>query len=212
MAEVEAMHGLRREIPAIILLMSSLYTTGSEIGYAWQGRSCSTKQSGRVDERLLAIDTTPEGAAAPCNTVATWRGRCGCGNLPLHTCAMPRFDVLGPLPHDPELTRLYDMVPGETPLKALYRVHRDGLGHQHVRLVDGRLKFADPAEQALCAGLWRVVETRRKVQLMGKPPLGARQDLQRAGLKAIHRIATEGISSEQAVDKAIDHIKQILSE
>ncbi len=43
--------------------------------------------------------------------------------------------------------------------------------------------------------------------------LAARPDLQRARLgKAIHRIVTENISPEQAVDEAIARIKEILSE
>ena len=57
---------------------------------------------------------------------------------------MPKFDVFGPLPHDPELTRLYDMVPGLSPLHALFTVHADALGHERVRMIDDRLVFADP--------------------------------------------------------------------
>jgi hypothetical protein len=93
---------------------------------------------------------------------------------------MPRFDALGPLPHDPDLTRLYDMVPGETPLEALYRVHADGLGPGRVRLVNGRLEFAEAADQVLCAGLWRVECCQnghaRRVELIIPPP-----DASRAG-------------------------------
>jgi hypothetical protein len=70
---------------------------------------------------------------------------------------MPKFDVFGPLPHDPELTRLYDMVPGLSPLHALFTVHADALGHERVRMIDDRLVFADPADQLLACGLWRIV-------------------------------------------------------
>jgi hypothetical protein len=71
---------------------------------------------------------------------------------------MPRFAVHGPLPTDPELTRIYDEVPGKTPLEALFRVHYDGLGPDRVRLVNDRLEFTDAADQELCAGLWSIVE------------------------------------------------------
>jgi hypothetical protein len=80
------------------------------------------------------------------------------GSLQLHTRSMPRFAVHGPLPNEPELTRLYDEVPGKTPLEALYRVHADGLGPGRVRLAGERLEFADAADQELCAGLWSIVE------------------------------------------------------
>jgi hypothetical protein len=63
---------------------------------------------------------------------------------------MPRFAVHGPLPNEPELTRLYDQVPGNTPLEALYRVHADGLGPGRVRLIGERLEFADAADRC-CA-------------------------------------------------------------
>jgi hypothetical protein len=77
---------------------------------------------------------------------------------------MPRFDVFGLLPHDPELTRLYDMVPGLNPLHALFTVHADALGHDRVRLVDGRIVFEDPADQLLACGLWRIVACGRNGQ------------------------------------------------
>ena len=74
--------------------------------------------------------------------------------------AMPklarRFDVFGPLPYDPDVTRTYKMVPGSDPLDALLVVHRDGLGSGRVRLVDGVFWFADPGDRELCAGAWRV--------------------------------------------------------
>jgi hypothetical protein len=95
-------------------------------------------------------------------------------NSPLTQAPMPRFAVLGPLPRDPELTRLYEEVSGKTPLEALYRVHADGLGPGRVRRVDDRLEFADPADQVLCAGLWSVVECRghaREVELIIPPPM-----------------------------------------
>jgi multiple sugar transport system substrate-binding protein len=51
-------------------------------------------------------------------------------------------------------------------------------------------------EDAVAAGNWRYI----------------RIDQDQVWAKAIHRIVTEGISPEQAVDEAIAHIKQILSE
>jgi hypothetical protein len=91
---------------------------------------------------------------------------------------MPQLDVFGPLPRDPELTRLYDMVPGETPLDALYRAHADGLGPGRVRLVDGRIVFEDPADQLIACGLWRIVAcsqngAARRVELIIPPPVAA---------------------------------------
>ncbi len=51
-------------------------------------------------------------------------------------------------------------------------------------------------EDAVAAGDWRYI----------------RIDQKKVWAKAIHRIVTEGISPEQAVDEAIARIKQILSE
>jgi hypothetical protein len=42
---------------------------------------------------------------------------------------------------------------------------------------------------------------------LGDPAAGAR-----TGSRAVHRIVTQGISPEQAVDEAIARIKQILAE
>jgi hypothetical protein len=76
--------------------------------------------------------------------------------------AMPkftrRFDVFGPLPYDPDVTRSYEMVPGTDPLDALFVVQRDGLGVGRVRLIDGALWFADPGDRELCAGTWQVTQ------------------------------------------------------
>jgi hypothetical protein len=40
-----------------------------------------------------------------------------------------RYDVSGPWPYDPEVTRDYELVPAESPLGALYRVQLDELVH-----------------------------------------------------------------------------------
>jgi hypothetical protein len=89
---------------------------------------------------------------------------------------MPRFDVFGPLPHDPELTRLYDMVPGLNPLHALFTVHADALGHDRVRLIADRILFTDPADQLLACGRWRIVACSqngraRRVEITIPPPV-----------------------------------------
>jgi ABC-type glycerol-3-phosphate transport system substrate-binding protein len=53
----------------------------------------------------------------------------------------------------------------------------------------------------------RIVDALRKGNLN---PKGVRQE--HVWTKAIHRVATEDVSPEQAVDEAIARIKQILSE
>ena len=76
--------------------------------------------------------------------------------------AMPkltrRFDLFGPLPYAPDVTRTYKMVPGTDPLDALFVVQRDGLGVALVGLIDGALWFADPADRELCAGTWQITQ------------------------------------------------------
>jgi hypothetical protein len=71
---------------------------------------------------------------------------------------MPRFSVTGPL--GPEAID-YDWLTAATPLAALHRLHADALGHDAVRLVGGRLVFANPADQLMCAGAWRIAEFQR---------------------------------------------------
>jgi hypothetical protein len=71
--------------------------------------------------------------------------------------AMSRYDVSGPWPYDPDLTRDYDLVPADSAIGALYRVQLDGLGPASVRLVNGRIVFTDPADRAWAAGVCRVV-------------------------------------------------------
>jgi hypothetical protein len=66
---------------------------------------------------------------------------------------MHRYHVIGPLGPD---CCDYGEVLGVDPLSALHRVHRDALGSQAVRRKGDRLVFADPADQQLCAGRWRV--------------------------------------------------------
>ena len=63
---------------------------------------------------------------------------------------------------------------------------------------------------------------RPAIQLLTMPPLRFRYDApdrrdgriwsERVWANAIHRVAAEGISPEQAVDEAIARIKEILSE
>jgi hypothetical protein len=67
---------------------------------------------------------------------------------------MPRYSITGPL--GPEAID-YEMVPGADPLETLLTLHRDGLGKNAVRLVEGRLVVADPADRELCAGAWKIV-------------------------------------------------------
>jgi len=68
-----------------------------------------------------------------------------------------KFDVLGPLPRG-ELTVRYPLVPARSHLEALLIVHRDGLGHGAVGIVEGELAFTNPEDQALVAGRWEVAE------------------------------------------------------
>jgi hypothetical protein len=71
---------------------------------------------------------------------------------------MPRFSVTGPL--GPEALD-YEWLTADSPLAALHRLHAEALGFDRVHLAGGRLAFADPADQELCAGAWRVTEFRR---------------------------------------------------
>jgi hypothetical protein len=85
---------------------------------------------------------------------------------------MPRFSVTGPL--GPEALD-YDWLTADSPLEALHKPHAEALGYDAVRLVGGELVFDNPADQALCAGTWRVVECctngeRRRVEITILPP------------------------------------------
>jgi hypothetical protein len=68
-----------------------------------------------------------------------------------------RFNVFGPTPFDPELTRLYEAVPAIDHLHAVLAVHRDALGSRAVRILDGVIVFADPVDQLLYSGEWRII-------------------------------------------------------
>ena len=88
---------------------------------------------------------------------------------------MPRYAVTGPL--GPEQID-YDWLVAPNPAHALYQLHAEALGYDRVRLVDDALAFADPAEQAMCAGRWKVVELaqngpRRSVEITIVPPVAA---------------------------------------
>jgi hypothetical protein len=71
---------------------------------------------------------------------------------------MPRFSVTGPL--GPEAID-YGWLTADSPLEALHKLHAEPLGYNAIRLVDGHLVFANPADQDLCAGRWRITEFRR---------------------------------------------------
>jgi hypothetical protein len=67
---------------------------------------------------------------------------------------MPRYCVTGPDGMD------YEWLVADSPTEAMHKLHADAFGTKAVRLVDGELVFQDPADQELCAGLWRVTECR----------------------------------------------------
>jgi hypothetical protein len=71
---------------------------------------------------------------------------------------MPRFAITGLL--GPEAID-YDWLAADSPLRRCIGLHAEALGFDAVRLVDGHLVFADPADQAICAGAWRISEFRR---------------------------------------------------
>jgi hypothetical protein len=56
---------------------------------------------------------------------------------------MPRYSVT------------YEIVAAASPLEALLVVHRDGLGRDAVRLVNGTFGFGAPADRELCPGQYR---------------------------------------------------------
>ena len=60
------------------------------------------------------------------------------------------------MPFDPDITRTYELTPGNSPLDALCTVQRGGLGRPAVRLVDGRLVFRNPEHRQWAAGHWQV--------------------------------------------------------
>jgi hypothetical protein len=85
-----------------------------------------------------------------------------------------KFDVLGPLPRDPELFRRYDFVEARSHLEALLIVQREGFGHDAVHCLEGEIQFADPHDQALVAGRWLVSECQsnsRTVEFEIPPPI-----------------------------------------
>jgi hypothetical protein len=97
------------------------------------------------------------------------RRGCGCASLRLSACAMPKYAVVGPL--GPEAMD-YGLIHGESPVLALRNLHREAV---RCCILGGELVFADPVDQALCAGLWRVVECctngeRRRVEITILPP------------------------------------------
>jgi hypothetical protein len=71
------------------------------------------------------------------------------------TRTMPRYAITGP-----DRMR-YDWLVADTPPDALYRRHFEALGSDRVRLLEDVNTFADPRDQALCAGRWRVTACAR---------------------------------------------------
>jgi hypothetical protein len=87
--------------------------------------------------------------------------------------ARPHYTVTGPLGPG-EVT--FDPAPAASALEALYEVHRDGLGGDRVRLIDGRLRFKIPEDRLLCSGLWRVTPLDGEPVLFRIPAVDLDQD------------------------------------
>ena len=73
--------------------------------------------------------------------------------------------------------------------------------------------WLDPSDPHRMAAAMQVRSQPRELRLLCGLRLAARRGWQESLWgKAVHRVVTEGISPEQAVDEAIARIKQILSE
>jgi hypothetical protein len=68
----------------------------------------------------------------------------------------------------------YALVPARTALEALLIVQRDGFGHDAVHCLEGEILFADPRDQELVAGTYRIAECQSnspEVEIEIPPPI-----------------------------------------